>query len=155
MDENQTAGQAPAATAQAKAPAAGKAGAKKPTPNHLATQMSTLQQAETIKQLQEQVRQLQKQSREAGAALFVTMTTLATSAFGLVAALAWNEAIKALFEEIFASEADKPATGLVISNFIYAVFATLIAVLIVYYLGRINTRLGKKPLLSSGEHSSE
>src|SRR5262249_26511427 len=88
--------------------AAAAAGAKKAaTPNRLVaqvgSQMSALQQAETIKQLQGQVKQLESQSKDAGKVFLATTTTLITSAFALVAALAWNEAIQDLFKQVFSS----------------------------------------------------
>ncbi|HEU5200389.1 MAG TPA: DUF5654 family protein, partial [Ktedonobacterales bacterium] len=69
---------------------------KKPTPQNLVNQagaqMDALRQAETIKQLQKQVTLLEGQSRDAGKVFLATLTTLLTSAFGFVAALAWNDA---------------------------------------------------------------
>ena len=59
-----------------------------------------------------------------------TIIQLATTAFGLVAALAWNEAIKSLFKEIFG------ATSNIIGLFVYAVVITVVVV-------TITTRLGK------------
>ena len=52
------------------------------------------------------------------------MAALITAAFGLVAALAWNEAIKAIFREIF-GEAD--AIGPLL---IYAIVVTIAAVIL-------------------------
>ena len=52
------------------------------------------------------------------------MAALITAAFGLVAALAWNEAIKAIFREIF-GEAD--AIGPLL---IYAIVVTVAAVIL-------------------------
>ena len=52
------------------------------------------------------------------------MAALITAAFGLVAALAWNEAIKAIFKEIF-GEAD--AIGPLL---IYAIVVTIAAVIL-------------------------
>lgn len=52
------------------------------------------------------------------------MAALITAAFGLVAALAWNEAIKAIFKEIF-GEAD--AIGPLL---IYAIVVTVAAVIL-------------------------
>jgi len=60
-----------------------------------------------------------------------TMTQLATAGFGLVAALAWNDTIKAAIDRFIT-----PGSGL-ISRFIYAVLVTGLAVLITYYLGKI------------------
>ena len=49
------------------------------------------------------------------------MSALITAAFGLVAALAWNEAIKAIFKEIFGTaEAIAPML-------IYAIVVTIAA----------------------------
>ena len=56
--------------------------------------------------------------------------TLVTTAFGLVAALAWNEAIKAVFKEIFGT-ADTP-----IPMVVYAVIVTVIAVLVTLWMNR-------------------
>jgi hypothetical protein len=72
------------------------------------------------------------------------MIALVTSGFGLVAALAWNEAIKALFAEFF----PEPA-GNVIALFIYALFITIIVVIITTRLTRV-IDLAKKSL-NSGE----
>ncbi len=65
-----------------------------------------------------------------------TMITLASAALGLVAALAWNEAIKATIQSLL-GEADD-LTGL----YIYAVAATLIAVVVLLVLARAASRLG-------------
>ena len=59
-----------------------------------------------------------------------TMTQLATAGFGLVAALAWNEAIRDLIDRFISS-----GSGL-ISRFIYAIIITFLAVLITYLLGK-------------------
>jgi hypothetical protein len=63
------------------------------------------------------------------------MLALATSGFGLVAALAWNEVIKELVEGYI-----KPLVGSssgIISLLIYAVVITILAVVITYDLTRI------------------
>jgi len=154
-----------AAQAPAVAPAAaGKASAKKVTPQRLAaqvgTQMSTLQQAETIKQLQGQVKALEAQSKDTGKVFLATTTTLITSAFALVAALAWNEAIQDLFKKLYPPPAVNssesalvaaadlvPSWQLVISAFVYASVVTIIVVAIIYYLTKLNTRLGARSLI--------
>jgi ATP-dependent protease ClpP protease subunit len=71
-----------------------------------------------------------------------TMITLAAASLGLVAALAWNEAIKALIHSIF-GEGDSLA-GL----FIYAILATLIAVVVLLVLGRAAARVGGEAAIS-------
>mmetsp|Transcript_18465 Transcript_18465/g.25887 ORF Transcript_18465/g.25887 Transcript_18465/m.25887 type:complete len:168 (+) Transcript_18465:3-506(+) len=56
-----------------------------------------------------------------------------STSFGLIAALAWNEAIKALFIQYFGSE----TAGTTVSLFIYAIMVTLIVIFLVYYIGRL------------------
>lgn len=70
------------------------------------------------------------------------MVTLATSGFGLVAALAWNEAIQAFVKEYI--EKFYPGGAGIISKFIYAVLITIFAVLITYQLSRLASRWGAK-----------
>lgn len=63
------------------------------------------------------------------------MLTLATSAFGLVAALAWNALIQELVSQYI-----KPLMGGasgIVSLLIYAVLVTLLAVLVTYNLSRL------------------
>ncbi len=62
------------------------------------------------------------------------ITTLIITAFGLVAALAWNSAIQSIFSKIFGSTTDMFALlG-------YAVFVTLIAVIVTIYLTRLTAK---------------
>ena len=65
-----------------------------------------------------------------------TMITLAAASLGLVAALAWNEAIKALIKRILGE--DDSLAGL----FIYAIVATAIAVVVLLILARAAARVG-------------
>lgn len=58
------------------------------------------------------------------------ITTLIISAFGLVAALAWNNAIQKLFTVIFGSQSNLSA------ELAYALFVTIIAVIVTMYLTR-------------------
>ena len=64
------------------------------------------------------------------------MIVLSTAGFGLVAALAWNEAIQS-FVNSYVVKYISPGSG-VLSRFIYAVIITLIAVLVTYQLSRLN-----------------
>jgi len=68
-----------------------------------------------------------------------TMIQLATTAFGLVTALAWNEAIKALFSEIFGT------TSGIVSLFVYAIVVTVIVVYVTRKLGRLAEKSGVPP----------
>jgi hypothetical protein len=58
------------------------------------------------------------------------IAALVTAAFGLVAALAWNGAILAIFKKIFGT-----AEGL-LSMIIYAVVVTIIGVLATIWVGK-------------------
>lgn len=61
-----------------------------------------------------------------------TVKNLTVTSLGLVAALAWNEAIKKAFELFFPDKSN----GLK-AMFLYAVLVTLVVVLVTYYLSRI------------------
>lgn len=63
------------------------------------------------------------------------LATLITSAFGLVAALAWNSAILKIFSVIFGSSSD------LLALILYAVLVTVIAVIATIYVGRVAGRL--------------
>lgn len=64
-----------------------------------------------------------------------TMIALASVSLGLVAALAWNEAIKATLNRLGLGN---DLAGL----YSYALIATLIAVMVLAWLGRIAARVG-------------
>jgi uncharacterized membrane protein len=66
-----------------------------------------------------------------------------TAAFGLVAALAWNDAIQALFTAIFGE-----AGGLA-AKFFYAVLITVVVVVVTIRLGRLSDRIKKDEEQSS------
>lgn len=58
------------------------------------------------------------------------MSALITAAFGLVAALAWNEAMKAIFREAFGT------SDTVVPLIIYAVTVTILAVILTVLVAR-------------------
>jgi len=62
------------------------------------------------------------------------IAALVTVAFGLVAALAWNGAIQAIFRAVFGEAESIPAM------LIYAVIVTLIAVLVTIQIARAAKR---------------
>lgn len=68
-------------------------------------------------------------------AMVQTMITLASASLGLVAALAWNEAIKATLALLNLGD---NLAGL----YSYAIVATLLAVIVLAVLGRIAARIG-------------
>jgi len=59
------------------------------------------------------------------------IASLMTAGFGLVAALAWNEAIREFFATIF------PKPNLLLGKFIYALLITVLVVIITVKLGKI------------------
>ncbi len=63
------------------------------------------------------------------------LVELATAAFGLVAALAWNTAIQALFTLVF------PEAGDLVVKFAYAIVVTVIVVFVTIRLGRLAERV--------------
>ena len=63
------------------------------------------------------------------------MTTLILGGFGLVAALAWNEAIKSLFETLLPQK-----SSALIGKFLYALFITLIVVIVSRNLEKISEK---------------
>jgi len=81
-----------------------------------------------IKKLKEEERRLRKEIKEKTISYIL-------AAFGLVAGLAWNEAIKSLIEELF------PVKGSgVFAKFIYAFLITVVVVIISVYLVRLVRR---------------
>jgi hypothetical protein len=68
-------------------------------------------------------------------AIVQTMIALASASLGLVAALAWNDAIKATLALLGLGE----SLG---ARYAYAILATLIAVLVLWILGRIASKIG-------------
>ncbi|HSW89616.1 MAG TPA: DUF5654 family protein [Patescibacteria group bacterium] len=67
------------------------------------------------------------------------MLTLATSSFGLVAALAWNDLIKG-FIEVFVKPYVSKGSG-IIAQLIYAVAITVLVVLITWQLAWVQGKL--------------
>lgn len=65
------------------------------------------------------------------------MLTLVTSGFGVVAALAWNDAIQTFVKEYI--EPRIPGSGL-FSKFLYAGLITSLIVLMTYQLSRISAK---------------
>ncbi len=73
---------------------------------------------------------MKKQAEEVKGQVLQTIATLMTTAFGLIAALAWNETIKAIIL-MYIPKGDG-ITGLLI----YAVIITIIAVVATILIGR-------------------
>ena len=73
---------------------------------------------------------------DVGKEVIKTVITLVTTAFGLVAGLAWNDAIQKLIDSVMG--AGDALTGL----FIYAIVVTIIAVVVTIILARIAAKMG-------------
>lgn len=67
-----------------------------------------------------------------------TVVTLASSGLGFVAALAWNEAVKAAIDT-YLTPYISPGSG-VVSKFLYAVILTFLVVVIGHELGKLVQR---------------
>jgi len=70
--------------------------------------------------------------------LIERIAALLTAAFGLVAALAWNGAIQAVFKQLFGDASS------MLAMLIYAVAVTIIAVLVTIWISAIANRLNNK-----------
>jgi hypothetical protein len=74
--------------------------------------------------------------------LLQTMITLASASLGLVAALAWNEAIKATIKKFMGPDDNLAAL------YTYAILATAIAVIVLTLLGRAAARVGGEAVVT-------
>ena len=83
---------------------------------------------EVVKKFKEEVEETKEAFKE-------KIVTLILGGFGLVAALAWNEAIKSLFEFLLPKKSSE-----LIGKFIYALIVTLIVVIFSRYLGKTSDK---------------
>lgn len=74
---------------------------------------------------------MKDQIKEVKSQVLENISILITTAFGLIAALAWNEAIKALITEFIGK--GNGITGL----FIYAIIITLLAIIVTIVIGKL------------------
>ena len=100
--------------------------------------------AQTIKSLNQDLKSATKRAKKYQLAVVSQMLTLATSGFGLVAALAWNNVIKELVQDYI-----KPLIGGgsgTASLLIYAIIVTFLAVIATLQLSKLKEALeeGKK-----------
>jgi len=83
-----------------------------------------------------------KNGKELPQAIVKQMLALATSGFGLVAALAWNEFIKEVVNSLIAPHLPEGST--VVSLLLYAVIVTGLAVVVTLQLAKIQSLLEKE-----------
>jgi TRAP-type C4-dicarboxylate transport system permease small subunit len=75
-------------------------------------------------------------AREATKMILQSMIALASAALGLVAALAWNDAIKETIKLLMSDDESLS------SKYIYAILATGIAVVVVLVLAKLAAKVG-------------
>ena len=75
-------------------------------------------------------------SRETTRMILQSMIALASAALGLVAALAWNDAIKETIKILMADDES------LASKYTYAILATAIAVIVVLVLAKLAAKVG-------------
>jgi hypothetical protein len=80
--------------------------------------------------------------RETTKMIFQSMITLASAALGLVAALAWNDAIRDTIKLVLHGDES------LASKYIYAVLATILAVVVILVLSRLASRIGGDAAIS-------
>ncbi len=90
---------------------------------------------------QKKLSQRKRKDRVFHKELISQLLTLSTSAFGLAAALAWNETIQQTVKEFI--EPRLPGSG-ILSRFIYAIIVTLLGVIITFQLSKLAQRWGLK-----------
>ncbi len=82
---------------------------------------------------------LKKEQAQITLAVFKQMVALATSGFGLVAALAWNNVIQEVVNNYIKPYLPKGSS--LFSLFIYATLITTLAVVVTYNLARVVKKL--------------
>jgi len=80
-----------------------------------------------------------KELEETKKAVKEKMLTLILAGFGLVTALAWNDAIQTMFKVLF------PKSEGLIGKFVYAIIVTLIVVIISLQLKKISEKKNNQP----------
>lgn len=70
-----------------------------------------------------------------------TMITLSSAAFGLVVALAWNEAIKATMKQLF--DLGESLAAL----YAYAILATIVGIVVLIYLTKLSAKVGGEAMI--------
>lgn len=82
------------------------------------------------------------QASQATTVFLATVVSLVTSAFGFVAALAWNTAIQDFLHKYITIQG-----GPIRVEFIYALVVTLIGVMVIVVLNRIGRRLAQRSVI--------
>jgi len=95
------------------------------------------------------------QAQAATTVVLGTVVTLVTSAFGFIAALAWNDAITALIakylQPVFKSTGLGVATGIPV---VKAIVLTILAVIVVVATQRVAGRYAKKSVINAATENN-
>ena len=95
-----------------------------------------------------------KAKAQATSTIFLaTVVSLATSAFGVVAALAWNQAIHDLLTDMLTSNSllGKAHLSPHATELVYAIVITVIAVTVILTLNRVASRIAKQSAIDAAE----
>lgn len=104
----------------------------------------TLREREALRRAAARARELAREERRALVReVLDKVTKLATAGFGLVAALAWNDAIQAAFKQWFRRPQDS-----LIAKFVYAVLITVFVVFVTIQLSRLTQLFKRKVAVS-------
>jgi len=95
------------------------------------------------------------QAQAASTVVISTIVSLVTSAFGFVAALAWNSAIQLILQKHLNPTLAKFGFGPSVVLVVYALVVTLLAIIVVLVLNRVASRWVKKSAeeAATAEHS--
>jgi hypothetical protein len=95
-----------------------------------------------------------KAKAQATSTIFLaTVVSLATSAFGVVAALAWNQAIHDAIMAVLSNKSllGRLGLGTVTMEVVYAIVITVIAVTVILTLNRVASRIAKQSAIDAAE----
>jgi hypothetical protein len=88
------------------------------------------------------LKSLRNASLENARVFVQTMITLASASLGLVAALAWNEAIKATIKAVFQTE--DSLAGL----YTYAILTTVLSIVVLTLLAKLAAKIGAQAAIN-------
>lgn len=91
------------------------------------------------------------QAQAATTVTIATVVSLVTSAFTFVAGFAWNSAVQALFDQNAFSDVFGFRLSQAAQRFVYAIFVTLIAVVVVVMLNRFARRIAVKSAIDTAQ----
>lgn len=94
------------------------------------------------------------QAQQASTVFIATVVSLVTSSFGFAAALAWNDAIQAVITRGVKVNAFNLAYHPTQAKVVYAFIVTILAIIAVFIIRAVATRITGRDLSTVGEHFS-